>query len=106
MRRQQSFLTESREQKHENETRSCSPALDIGGANIKAADGEGWSWSEPFALWRSHERLQEVLHSVIVRCPSLRLVATMTGEIADCYPSRRVGVECIIRAASAGFEWS
>ena len=73
-------------------------ALDIGGANIKAADGEGWSWSEPFALWRLHERLQEVLHSVIVRCPSLRLVATMTGEIADCYPSRRVGVECIIRA--------
>ena len=30
-----------------------------------------------------------------------RIVATMTGEIADCYPSRRVGVERITAALAA-----
>ena len=27
-------------------------AFDVGGANIKAADGLGWTRAEPFALWR------------------------------------------------------
>ena len=27
-------------------------ALDVGGANLKAADGRGWTHAEPFPLWR------------------------------------------------------
>ncbi|NCA12058.1 hypothetical protein EBR56_09680, partial [bacterium] len=31
-------------------------ALDIGGANLKAADGLGWTDARPFALWREWRR--------------------------------------------------
>ena len=60
-------------------------ALDIGGANIKAADGRGWTHSEPFAMWRDWQRLSAVLARLITGSPG-RIVATMTGEIADCFP--------------------
>lgn len=75
-------------------------ALDIGGANVKAADGLGWSKSEPFAMWRDWQRLAAaVAHFLPV--PPRRIVATMTGEIADCFASRRAGVEHIVAALSA-----
>ena len=58
-------------------------ALDIGGANIKIADGRGYSASEPFALWREPARLSEVLRFTISRAPRCDcIVATMTGELA------------------------
>lgn len=77
-------------------------ALDIGGANIKAADGLGWAASEPFAMWREWQRLPETLSRFLVSRPG-RVVATMTGEIADCFPSRQAGVEHIVAAlVSAG----
>lgn len=75
-------------------------ALDIGGANIKAADGLGWTHSEPFAMWRDWRRLSEALAPLIAESTT-RIVATMTGEIADCFPSRRAGVEHIVAALSA-----
>ena len=31
--------------------------LDIGGANLKAADGRGWAQIVPFPLWRDPDRL-------------------------------------------------
>ena len=74
-------------------------ALDIGGANIKAADGRGWTHSEPFAMWRDWQRLSAVLARLITGSPG-RIVATMTGEIADCFPSRRAGVDHIVAALS------
>lgn len=72
-------------------------ALDIGGANIKAADGLGWTRSEPFAMWRDWQRLSNTLARFMTGAPD-RIVATMTGEIADCFPSRRAGVEHIVAA--------
>lgn len=78
-------------------------ALDIGGANIKAADGLGWTRSEAFAMWQDWQRLATALTGFIAAAPQ-RVVATMTGEIADCFSSRRVGVEHIVTAlASAAF---
>lgn len=74
-------------------------ALDIGGANIKAADGLGWTHSEPFAMWRDWQRLSGALTRLIAGSTG-RIVATMTGEIADCFPSRRAGVEHIVAALS------
>lgn len=73
-------------------------ALDVGGANIKAADGRGWTHTEAFALWREWRRLPEILERIVRPAAPRRIVATMTGEIADCYPSRAAGVGHIVAA--------
>lgn len=67
-------------------------ALDIGGANLKAADGLGWSASTPFPLWQRWRELPDALVALVAERHPRRLVATMTGEICDCYPSRAAGV--------------
>jgi (4-(4-[2-(gamma-L-glutamylamino)ethyl]phenoxymethyl)furan-2-yl)methanamine synthase len=79
-------------------------ALDVGGANIKAADGTGWNHAEPFAMWRDAPRLAEVLTRIIRAAGPRRIVATMTGEIADCFADRRAGVTHIVRAVAAAAE--
>jgi probable H4MPT-linked C1 transfer pathway protein len=74
-------------------------ALDIGGANIKAADGLGYCASRPFALWREPSRLGEVLRTVIASAPACdRIAATMTGELADCFATKEDGVRHILVA--------
>ena len=79
-------------------------AFDVGGANIKAADGRGWIHSEPFELWRRPRELPAALGRIVADRSPRRIVSTMTGEIADCYASRRAGVEAIVGAivAAAG----
>jgi probable H4MPT-linked C1 transfer pathway protein len=76
-------------------------ALDVGGAAIKAADGRGWAHALPFPLWREWRRLPEAIAEVIGPLRPDRIVATMTGEIADCYPSRTAGVSAIVAAVEA-----
>jgi probable H4MPT-linked C1 transfer pathway protein len=76
-------------------------ALDVGGANLKAADGRGWTHAEPFPLWREWRDLDARLAAIVRACAARRVVATMTGEIADCYASRTAGVAAIV-AAIAG----
>ena len=73
-------------------------ALDVGGANIKVADGRGWAQSEPFELWRRRAELPAALRELVHPKRPRRVVVTMTGEIADCYGSRREGVADIIAA--------
>ena len=73
-------------------------ALDVGGAAIKAADGRGWSHALPFPLWREWRRLPEAITEIVRPLRPGRIVATMTGEIADCYPSRAAGVAAIVAA--------
>jgi len=75
-------------------------AFDIGGANIKAADGLGWVHSEPFELWRRRAELPAALARIVSSRQPSRIVATMTGEIADCYASRREGVADIVAAVT------
>jgi probable H4MPT-linked C1 transfer pathway protein len=80
-------------------------ALDIGGANLKAADGRGWAHAEAFPLWREWRRLPEALARILgTGAAGHRVVATMTGEIADCYASRAEGVAHIVASlvAAAG----
>lgn len=73
--------------------------LDIGGANLKAADAAGFALSRPFALWRAPERLAEELQRLIAASPhSDRLAVTMTGELADCYATKAIGVRAILDA--------
>lgn len=75
-------------------------AFDVGGANVKAADGAGFAHAEPCELWRQRSGLADVLTRIAAARRPRRIVATMTGEIADCYASRREGVADIVAALS------
>ncbi|MEM7313585.1 MAG: hydantoinase/oxoprolinase family protein, partial [Planctomycetota bacterium] len=74
--------------------------IDIGGANIKAADGSEFASSRSFALWKHPELLSRELRSIIADAPSnvTHLAATMTGELADCFESKKEGVCAILDA--------
>jgi probable H4MPT-linked C1 transfer pathway protein len=82
--------------------------LDIGGANLKAADGAGWARSIPFALWRQPQNLASQLKALIEKSPPTNRVAvTMTGELCDCFRDKTEGVRHILAAvaqASSGRE--
>ncbi|HVU90339.1 MAG TPA: hydantoinase/oxoprolinase family protein [Pirellulales bacterium] len=74
-------------------------ALDVGGANLKIADGAGHAASVPFPLWKMPERLPAALSELIRAAPPAeRFVATMTGELADCFETKADGVRAIITA--------
>lgn len=74
--------------------------LDIGGANIKAATTHGFASSTPFALWRHPHDLQKKLAEVIASAPpSDRFAITITGELADCFESKKEGIHHIVNAA-------
>ncbi|QDU96129.1 hydantoinase/oxoprolinase family protein [Lignipirellula cremea] len=73
--------------------------LDIGGANIKLADGRGYAVSRAFALWQTPELLEQELRTAISEAPpSDRLIVAMTGELADCFDTKTEGVEHILTA--------
>jgi len=73
-------------------------ALDIGGANIKIADGLGYAATIPFALWKSPGELSNVLETILAVAPTgEHLAVTMTGELADCFASKTEGVQHIVR---------
>jgi probable H4MPT-linked C1 transfer pathway protein len=74
--------------------------LDVGGAHIKVADGSGSVQSHPYPLWRNPAGLSAKLQELVpdeFTC----LAATMTGELADCYRSKREGVGAIVDALQA-----
>ncbi len=74
-------------------------ALDIGGANLKVADGLGFAESFPFALWREPDQLAQELRTLIAQAPPCdHLAATMTGELADCFENKAAGVTFILDA--------
>ncbi len=74
-------------------------ALDIGGANLKVADGLGYAESFPFALWRDPHRLAQELRTIIAQAPPCdHLAVTMTGELADCFETKFQGVVFILEA--------
>ncbi|GIW96084.1 MAG: tetrahydromethanopterin-linked C1 transfer pathway [Pirellulaceae bacterium] len=80
--------------------------LDVGGANIKVADGQGYAARYSFALWREPELLAGKLRTALAEAPPAdRIALTMTGELADCFATRSEGVCHIMDAveqAAAG----
>jgi probable H4MPT-linked C1 transfer pathway protein len=80
--------------------------LDIGGANLKAATPDGRAWAVPFALWKQPDRLPAAVAGLIAHFPETRhLAVTMTGELCDCFQTKRDGVAAIaaaVRQAGAG----
>lgn len=80
-------------------------AFDVGGANLKAANAHGYTASRPFALWKSPDRLADELASMIAAAPECqKIAATMTGELADCFATKRDGVRSIVQALSSSAE--
>lgn len=73
--------------------------LDIGGANVKAADGNGYAISYGFPLWKQPRDLVGQLRTAISEAPSNdHLAVTMTGELADCFENKAAGVAFILEA--------
>ena len=76
--------------------------LDVGGANLKAAHSTGVARLQPFPLWKQPTALPEALEGLIKQMPAHDLLAvTMTGELCDCYESKRQGVIAILDAVAA-----
>ncbi len=73
--------------------------LDIGGANLKAATADKRAISVPFALWKQPDRLPAALAELVAKFPDAEeLAVTMTGELCDCFETKREGVDAIIKA--------
>jgi (4-(4-[2-(gamma-L-glutamylamino)ethyl]phenoxymethyl)furan-2-yl)methanamine synthase len=74
-------------------------ALDIGGANIKAAHTSGAMRMLPFELWKRPDELSQVLRSLVSTFPRAeRLALTMTAELCDCYATKSEGVNAVLDA--------
>jgi probable H4MPT-linked C1 transfer pathway protein len=76
--------------------------LDVGGANLKAAHTRGGARLRPFALWKDPVGLPGALRDLLRDWPPFdRLAVTMTGELCDCFESKRQGVHAILDAVAA-----
>src|SRR5919112_2878288 len=80
-------------------------AVDIGGANTKAAwfDGESVrTLTRPFEVWRDRDALAGVLREVGAG-PADAVAITMTAELSDAFRTKREGVSLVLDAAQAAF---
>jgi probable H4MPT-linked C1 transfer pathway protein len=75
--------------------------LDIGGANLKAALASGEARTVPFALWKAPHDLPHRLRELLAAFPHDALAITMTGELCDCFASKREGVHAILDSVCA-----
>jgi (4-(4-[2-(gamma-L-glutamylamino)ethyl]phenoxymethyl)furan-2-yl)methanamine synthase len=86
-------------------TAAATLAVDIGGANTKAAWLDGASLrtvSRPFEVWRDRDALATVLRDVAaeVSASAADAVAiTMTAELSDAFRTKREGVTFVLDAA-------
>jgi probable H4MPT-linked C1 transfer pathway protein len=72
--------------------------LDVGGANLKA-HSQGVSRLMPFPLWKDPAGLPAALDQLTEELPkSETLAVTMTGELCDCFETKRQGVHAILDA--------
>src|SRR4051812_50150968 len=80
-------------------------AMDIGGANTKAARLQGTALrtvSRPFEVWRDRDALTTVLREVAAEAgPADAVAITMTAELSDAFRTKREGVLFVLDAAEA-----
>lgn len=90
------------EQKDSAKTELPWIGLDIGGANIKGAHTVGWARSLAFPLWKQPHALGAAIANLLESAPPFSGVAlTMTGELADCFPTRAIGVASILEQTTS-----
>ena len=71
--------------------------VDIGGANLKYAGTNRVAVSRAFPLWRQSKQLVDALAEDLGRMNKIdALAVTMTGELADCFVDRAIGVDHIV----------
>jgi len=86
-------------------TAAATLAVDIGGANTKAAwlDGDSLrTVSRPFEIWRDRAALSAVLRDVAAEVgagPADPVAITMTAELSDAFRTKREGVAFVLDAA-------
>jgi probable H4MPT-linked C1 transfer pathway protein len=86
-------------------TAAATLAVDIGGANTKAAwfDGESLrTVTRPFEVWRDRAALSAVLRDVAAEVadgPAYTVAITMTAELSDAFRTKREGVMFVLDAA-------
>lgn len=74
-------------------------AFDVGGANLKVADGRGFALVYPFQLWKDKKQLARELRTLLAESPKTdHLAVTMTGELADCFEDKEEGVRFIVES--------
>ncbi len=79
--------------------------LDIGGANLKAANAQGDAAVRSFEIWKSPHELESELRQIAGQfSPTSSWAVTMTAELADCFPSKAAGVEFVIEAVQNAAE--
>ena len=75
-------------------------ALDVGGVHLKAVHSDSHPVSRRFDLCAQAVRLTDELRALSYAMPHFeRLLVTMSGELCDCYASKKEGVEHIVGAA-------
>lgn len=80
-------------------------ALDVGGANLKAAHEAGMVASRRFALWREPSGMERELRSLGATFPPFDKVAlAMTAELCDCFETKAEGVRSVVDAVVSAFE--
>jgi hypothetical protein len=73
--------------------------VDIGGANLKAADNDGCCRHAAFPLWQAPEQLPHRLAELFGTFGAYDLLAVaMTAELADCFPTKEAGVDAVLAA--------
>ncbi|MSR53563.1 MAG: H4MPT-linked C1 transfer pathway protein [Gemmataceae bacterium] len=78
--------------------------LDIGGANLKVATSSGLAMSRRFELWKHPHQLAAELANLGEQFTGSGLIGiTMTGELCDCFPTKRDGVRYILAAVASVF---
>lgn len=79
--------------------------LDIGGANIKAANIDGQIFSHAFPMWQEHQKLPAALKALAsqMECEPELIGLTMTAELADCFDTKAEGVRFVIDAVVESF---
>ena len=77
--------------------------LDIGGANLKLASADGTARSTAFALWKRPADLPAALRALADGRRPERFAVAMTGELCDCFATKREGVAAIVSAVSQAF---
>ncbi|MDG3006392.1 hydantoinase/oxoprolinase family protein [Paludisphaera mucosa] len=78
-------------------------AIDVGGANLKAAHSSGVVRSSPFAVWKDPAGLGRAIAELAAAFPTFeRVAATMTAELCDCFETKREGVLRIVDALREG----
>ena len=75
----------------------CGIGTDVSAARTKADPADAGARSTFFPMWQRSGELAAALADDLVKMGSIESLAiTMTGELADCFTDRRVGVQHIV----------